>query len=210
MHCTICKNESVVVFKTIEQTKYWKCNFCKAKFVDRAHRLDAENEKKRYDQHNNVVEDLAYRSFLSKLTDPLKAKLSPGDKGLDFGCGPGPALADMMQSDGYGMEIYDPFFFPNQDALSKKYDFITCTETAEHFFNPHDEFQSIDDLMVEGGWFGLMTCFMTEDELFEGWYYRRDPTHVSFYSEQTFEVIASQRNWNYEIPEKDIVLFNKN
>ena len=104
MHCTICKNESVVVFKTIEQTKYWKCNFCKAKFVDRAHRLDAENEKERYDQHNNVVEDLAYRSFLSKLTNSLKAKLSPGATGLDFGCGPGPALADMMQSDGYGME----------------------------------------------------------------------------------------------------------
>ena len=59
--------------------------------------------------------------------------------GLDFGCGPGPALANMMQSDGYEMEIYDPFFFPNKDALSKKYDFITCTETAEHFFNPHDE-----------------------------------------------------------------------
>ena len=45
--------------------------------------------------------------------------------GLDFGCGPGPALADMMQSEGNEMEIYDPFCFPNQDALSKTYDFIT-------------------------------------------------------------------------------------
>ncbi len=54
-----------------------------------------------------------------------------------------------------------------------------------------------------------MTCFMTEDDLFEGWHYRKDPTHVSFYSEETFKVIAAQRNWTVEIPAKDIILFNK-
>ena len=48
------------------------------------------------------------------------------------------------------------------------------------------------------------------DNLFEKWHYRRDPTHVVFYNEETFKVIAKARNWNYEIIKKDIVLFYKN
>ena len=44
-------------------------------------------EKERYLEHDNRVDDEAYRSFLSRLASPLKEKLSIGAKGLDFGCG---------------------------------------------------------------------------------------------------------------------------
>ena len=54
-----------------------------------------------------------------------------------------------------------------------------------------------------------MTDFITTEDAFDRWYYRRDPTHVVFYSEKTFEVIADQRGWNCEIPSKNIVLFKK-
>jgi hypothetical protein len=54
-----------------------------------------------------------------------------------------------------------------------------------------------------------MTDFITTEDAFDRWYYRRDPTHVVFYSEKTFEVIADQRGWSCEIPSKNIVLFNK-
>ena len=208
-NCVVCKSENLRIFKVIEGKKYWQCNFCQAKFLDKANRLDPKEERSRYEQHNNKVHDEAYRSFLSKLSEPLKTKLSSGDGGLDFGCGPGPALADMLSKDGYKMEIYDPFFFPDKNVLLKQYNFITCSETAEHFFDPFEEFNTLDGMLEKGGWLGLMTCFMTEDKLFESWYYRRDPTHVSFYSEETLKVIATQRNWTMEIPVKDIVLFNK-
>ena len=92
---------------------------------------------------------------------------------------------------------------------AKKYDFITCTEAAEHFFDPYKEFNVLDGLLVSGGWLGVMTCFLTDEELFENWHYRRDPTHVVFYAEKTFEVIASQREWSCEIKSKDIVLLKK-
>ena len=63
---------------------------------------------------------------------------------------------------------------------------------------------------MSGGWLGVMTTFLTEDSLFENWHYRRDPTHVVFYAEQTFEIIADQNNWHLEIPAKDVALFCKN
>ncbi|MEO2158184.1 MAG: class I SAM-dependent methyltransferase [bacterium] len=180
-----------------------------AKFLDKSHYLDPLFEKNRYLEHENRIDDETYRNFLSRLGDPLKEKLSQNDKGLDFGCGHGPALADMLRSDGFRMDLYDPFFFPDKSIFSKKYDFITCTETAEHFFDPYKEFDVLDGLLVTGGWLGVMTCFLTDEELFENWYYRRDPTHVVFYAEKTFEVIASQREWNCEIKSKDVVLLRK-
>ena len=209
MTCIVCKSDLVENFKVIDSKMYWKCNYCLAKFLDKSHYLDPPLEKDRYLEHQNNINDEGYRDFLSRLANPLKEKLSTNERGLDFGCGHGPALVEMLKSDGFTMDLYDPFFFPNKDIFSRKYDFITCTETAEHFFDPYKEFNVLDELLVSGGWLGIMTCFLTDEELFENWHYRRDPTHVVFYAEKTFEMIASQREWNCEIKSKDIVLLQK-
>ena len=210
MNCIVCKSNLIDVFKIIEEKKYWNCLSCSAKFLDKLHYLDPFSEKNRYLEHNNSIKDESYRNFLSKLSIPLENKLKKDDIGLEFGCGHGPALADMLFAKGYKVDLYDPFFFPNSEVLKNKYNFITCTETVEHFFDPHKEFNLLDKLLTHKAWLGIMTCFLTEEHKFENWYYRKDPTHVVFYAEKTFKVIAEQRNWSCEIPNKDIVLFYKN
>jgi hypothetical protein len=209
MNCIVCNHEASESFQTPDTRTYWECKHCLAKFLDPSLYIESSIEKERYLEHDNRIDDEAYRSFLSRLATPLQNKISVGDTGLDFGCGHGPALADMLQVDGFQVDLYDPFFFPDKKIFSKKYNFITCTETAEHFHNPYQEFNTLDNLLAPGGWLGIMTCFLTTDEAFESWYYRRDPTHVTFYCAKTFEVIASQRNWHYEIASKDIVLLQK-
>ena len=210
MICNICRSHGASSFKTLDSKTYWSCNVCGCKYLDKLYFIDSVEEEQRYLEHNNDIKDNEYRAFLSRLSDPLKEKISPGSNGLDFGCGTGPALADMLTQDGFMVELYDPFFFPDEGALSKQYDFITCTETAEHFYDPFKEFNILNDLLKPGGWLGGMTSFLTSDEMFENWYYRRDPTHVSFYCEKSFQVIASQRNWKCEIKSKDVVLLQKN
>jgi len=210
MSCIVCKSELVSSFITKDIKTYWQCSHCSVKFLDQAFFIDEDTEKGRYLEHHNEIGDPAYLKFLSKLSEPLMAKLKPDDRGLDFGCGHGPALAEMLKAKGYDIDLYDPFFYPNKEIFSKKYNFITCTETAEHFFNPNKEFKTLDSLLLPDAWLGVMTTFLTEDKLFENWYYRRDPTHVVFYSQKTFEVIAEQNNWQLEIPAKDIALFCKN
>jgi 2-polyprenyl-3-methyl-5-hydroxy-6-metoxy-1,4-benzoquinol methylase len=209
MNCIVCNHEATESFQTTESKTYWNCKACSAKFLDPSLYIALDIEKERYLEHDNRIDDEAYRSFLSRLAKPLQKKLSVNDAGLDFGCGHGPALADMLQAEGFQIDLYDPFFFPDKKVFTKKYNFITCTETAEHFHHPFQEFNALDNLLAPGGWLGIMTCFLTTDEAFESWYYRRDPTHVIFYCEKTFEVIASQRNWQYEFPSKDIVLLQK-
>jgi DNA-directed RNA polymerase subunit RPC12/RpoP len=95
MECIVCKSKLVEVFEVIDKKKYWKCKNCYAKFLDKSHYLDHKQEKKRYLEHNNKIDNVPYRNFLSKLFIPLEKKLSKNDYGLEFGCGHGPALAHM-------------------------------------------------------------------------------------------------------------------
>ena len=210
MICNICRSGTASSFETLDKKIYWSCNVCGCKYLDKSYFIDSADEEQRYLEHNNNIQDKEYRAFLSKLSIPLKEKISLGSHGLDFGCGTGPALADMLTHDGFKVSLYDPFFYPDESVLSKQYDFITCTETAEHFYDPYKEFNNLNDVLKPGGWLGIMTSFLTSDEMFENLYYRRDPTHVTFYCEKTFQVIASQRNWKCEIKSKDVVLLQKN
>jgi hypothetical protein len=115
----------------------------------------------------------------------------------------------MLTEAGLEMSLYDPFFRDDLEALQRRYDVVTLSEAAEHFFDPALEFEKLDGLLRPGGWLGVMTCFQTEDDRFADWHYRRDPTHVVFYRARTFEVIAEQRGWSLEIPRKDVVLMQK-
>jgi len=159
--------------------------------------------------HQNLSDDPRYRQFLAKLSEPLMERLGSSLKGLDFGCGPGPALAAVLSEAGHSMTLYDPFFFPDSRPLKETYDFITCTEVAEHFFDPAEEFDRLDAMLRPGGWLAMMTCFQTDDDRFAQWHYRKDPTHVVFYRETTFHVIAEQREWTCECPVKDVALMRK-
>ncbi len=209
MICPICLGSNILPFKTIDKKNYFKCNFCSGLFVDSKHHLSSEEEKERYSLHNNTLYDPDYRIFLSKLYNPLVAELKKGSKGLDFGCGPGPALAEMFKEAGFCMDLYDPIFFPQKPSTYKKYDFITCTEVVEHFYDPFNEFIKIDGMLAKKGIFAVMTNFYDESINFENWYYRKDPTHVVFYTIQTLQYIAEEMSWKFETPSKNVVFFKK-
>lgn len=53
-----------------------------------------------------------------------------------------------------------------------------------------------------------MTCFQVDDEDFAQWHYRRDPTHVVFYREETLRYVAAQRGCKCEIPVKDVAFID--
>lgn len=209
MRCNVCRTLSTELFSKVDNKIYWKCNTCLVIFLDHKYRLSKEEEKSRYEQHQNNIYDRNYRLFLSKLFNPLRNNLRSDFRGLDFGCGPGPALAEMFREEGFVVDIYDPFFFPIKSNLNKKYNFIACSEVVEHFFNPIKEFKLLDSVLQQDGLIGIMTSFLESEDEFDHWYYRKDPTHVHFYQRYTFEVIASRMGWSHQIVSNNIVLFKK-
>ncbi len=166
-------------------------------------------ELEQYLQHNNDPDDPQYRKFLSRLLTHLTPNLTDGASGLDYGAGPGPTLSIMLEERGFNMNIYDPFFAPDPDVLNQVYDFITCTEAVEHFFNPAYEFARLDSMLKPGGWLGIMTMMLTSDIKFEDWWYHREPTHVSFYQQETMQWIANQFKWDVIFPQRNVILFRK-
>lgn len=206
--CPVC-GTTPRPFGRVDARDYWRCDWCQARFLDPSQRLSRQQEHAHYLHHENDLEDPRYRRFLSTLADPLLERLEAGLSGLDYGCGPGPALAAMLREAGYSMAAYDPLFRPDPAPLRRTYDFITCSEVAEHFHRPAEEFDRLGRLLGPGGWLAIMTCFQTDDARFADWHYRRDPTHVVFYREATLRLIAGQHGWTCEIPVKDVALMRK-
>lgn len=208
-NCSVCRTPGPVHFMHVDERDYWRCETCQARFIDVAHWPMRAEEQAQYNLHENDPDDPGYRRFLAKLADPLLAKLKPASFGLDYGCGPGPALAAMLREAGHEAALYDPFFYPDPAPLADMFDFITCTEVVEHFHHPADEFDRLGALLRPGGWLAVMTCFQTDDSRFANWHYRKDPTHVVFYREETFRTISALRGWACEIVVKDVALLQK-
>lgn len=193
----------------VEGKRYWRCGVCEARFLDPTQQPAADEEYSCYLSHENHPDDPGYRHFLGKFAEPLLARLPAASLGMDYGCGPAPALAAMLRQAGHSVALYDPFFHPETSVLRATYDFVTCTETAEHFHRPAEEFARLMALVRPGGWLGIMTCFQTEDTRFANWHYRRDPTHVVFYREETLRYLAASWGWSIEVPVKDVALLRR-
>lgn len=196
--------------KGVIRREYWRCPECRLIFVPRAFHVTAEEECQRYSLHRNDPNDREYLKFLRRLADPLLQQLKAGDRGLDYGCGPCPAMQNIFNEQGFFVDNFDPYFFPDKEKLSNKYDFIVCSETAEHFAAPRMEFERFSVLLNETrGVLGIMTRFLDDEQKFSDWWYRRDPTHVAFYQPETFHWISRWQNWRMEIPRADVVIFQK-
>ena len=178
-------------------------------FLAPEQRPDPEKERARYAEHHNDPGDARYRAHLERIAGPLTEQLAPGACGLDYGCGPGPALAAMMEERGFRMRVYDPYFAADADALKADYDFITCTETVEHFFFPAAEFERLDRLLRPGGRLGIMTQALRDDRVFADWHYMRDATHVCFYGADTLRWIARRYGWQVTLLNDQAAIFLK-
>ena len=208
--CPICRSASGPrAFMVADGKAYLRCEACEATWLDPAFRLSLADERAHYDLHENAVDDPGYRRFLARLADPLCARLAPGAQGLDYGCGPGPALAAMLEERGHETALYDPAYAPDATVLQRRYAFVTCTETAEHFHDPAGQFDRLAGLLEPGGVLAVMTCFQTDDARFATWWYRKDPTHVVFYREATLVRVAEARGLAFDSPAKDIAFMTK-
>ena len=209
MLCRVCEKSEAEMFGTFEQSVYFRCVRCVATFLSPHQLPSADVELAQYKTHENCVDDPGYRAFLARLAKPLLERLPASRTGLDYGCGPGPALAGMLREAGHRVALYDPFFAPLSDALRQQYDFITCTEVAEHFHKPAEEFRKLDTMLRPNGLLAMMTAFQTDDARFANWHYRRDPTHVVFYRAETMRTLAKDLHWACEIPAPNVVIFQK-
>ncbi|KAG5510359.1 hypothetical protein JKF63_07688 [Porcisia hertigi] len=205
--CRLCASPSVTLFYTDRTREYFQCNHCSLVFVPDRFLLSSADEKALYDLHQNIPGDARYEKFLSRAAEPLAEYFSSMQnsgkplsqpKGLDFGCGPAPVLANMLSNPpyNYSMDVYDLYYFPEtRHCLTREsyYDFIVATEVVEHLQDPMSVLQTLwRCIRPDGGVLVIMTKRVHGTiERFRGWHYIRDPSHITFFHSESFQWIAN-------------------
>ncbi|WOJ92025.1 class I SAM-dependent methyltransferase [Congregibacter variabilis] len=207
--CPLCGSPDPRFFHRDRRREYLRCDNCELAFVSPKDYVSSAEELAYYQQHENQPDDPGYRRFLSRLADPLCERLAAQSVGMDFGCGPGPALAAMLTEAGHCMSLYDHFFFDDPAVLQGSYDFITATEVVEHLHRPGDVLERLWRLLLPGGYLAVMTKLVQSQEAFARWHYIRDPTHVCFFSRQTWTWWADCHHARVDFVGADVILLQK-
>ncbi len=206
-NCPLCNHPETLFFTEGENRRYFHCLQCDLVFVPSCYFVSENEEKAKYDNHQNSPDNEGYVQFLNRLLIPMQKMLPENASGLDFGSGPGPTLHLLMEKRGYKMDIYDYFYAPDKERFNDKYDFITATEVIEHLHHPLTELKRLWNCLRKDGLLGIMTAFRIE--AFADWYYKRDLTHIAFYTPQTFQWIADYFDAEMFIPQSGVVILKK-
>ena len=211
--CKLCNND-VSAFKDVKKELiYYRCSVCGFVFLDDKFMLNQAEEKKKYDQHNNSLENEGYvqmfEDFIEVAIEPYKENIHTA---LDFGSGPQPVLSKLLERRGFAVDIYDLYYAPTKVYEHKKYDLITSTEVFEHLSKPFEVLKILVQHCNDNGYIALMTKFPPKDDKeFLAWWYRRDPTHISFFTPKSFEIMAEKVGLSVvKIISDNIVVFQKN
>lgn len=211
LKCRLCSDSTGHKIETKDQRVFYLCAACEFISLDPKFFLTKEEEKARYDLHENTIEDLGYvkmfTDFIDFAIEPHKENI---EKALDFGSGPGPVLASLLEDNGFNTDIYDPYFAADTQLKESSYDLITATEVFEHFNKPRESIAKLVSLLKPKAYLAVMTCFPPAKQDFDAWWYKNDPSHVSFYSLKSFEYLA--REFSLKITRdngKNIIVFQK-
>lgn len=211
--CPLCRSSDLIPYHTDNKRDYCQCENCKLVFVPVIHHLSQEDEKTEYDKHDNTELTPGYRGFLNRSLAPLCEKVTsdfPSSAiGLDFGCGEGAFLSVMAAEKGLLIKNYDLYYHNHSSLLGEQYDYIVMTEVLEHIARPAELLPKLLAMLKAKGFLLVMTKRVLSQSRFAQWHYKQDPTHICFYSVDTFEWVASAYNLVLDIVSDDIVTLSR-
>lgn len=186
--CPLC-NASAGLTRVRGARRLVHCPACDLVFVPAQDHVGAAEERRRYALHQNTPGNAGYVAMLERFCNLVSMHCPGVERVLDYGCGPGPVLVELLRRRGYRAAGYDPHFAPETD-LSRAFDAVVSTETFEHFARPRREIERIRKLIRAGGYLAVMSQFHGGREGMADWWYARDSTHVAFYSHGTIRWIC--------------------
>jgi hypothetical protein len=108
-------------------------------------------------------------------------------------------MSEMMKDMGYIVFPEDPYFAPGKPEGF--FSLITSLEVFEHLSEPFQVLLSLAGRLAENGRLCISTEFLPPDfspEAFDRWYYRRDASHIMFYTRQALVDAAREVGFTEE------------
>ena len=212
--CNLCGSESAALAGSGKR-RFCLCGDCALAFVPPEYWLPVEDERARYDLHDNSLANGGYVKFLSQVVDVVMSVVGGAITGncvkvLDFGCGKEAAACRLLKDRGVDCHGYDPLYgrlLPESVSKSGQYDIIILCEVIEHLRDIRGELALIGGLLREGGVIILRTQIYESLSSFPSWWYAQDLTHINFFSEKSLSVVAGMAGKRLEKTEfSDIFL----
>jgi len=192
MTCKICNSRTRSLLVPNFEITYYKCDQCQYISMDGSKKVTFKEERHLYDRHENSIENEGYVNMFKNFLDTGVLPFKSSGSLLDYGSGPEPVLIEIIKRDyTFSTDHYDPHYAPEKKFENKPYDVIVSTEVIEHVDDPVTFMKTLSDLLTSGGILSIMTLFHSnKDAEFLKWWYHRDETHISFFTEKTLRVLA--------------------
>lgn len=212
MKCPLCDSIRNKLFDIDQFRSFLLCGNCSLVFVPRDQLINDVAEKKRYESHHNSENNSEYKKYLQKIADNVSPFLNKNSVGLDFGCGKTRIIENYLKRQGFEVFSYDLFFHPDYSVFERRYHFIILSEVIEHLRNPFDEMKRLTSLLHDNGLIFIKTKLRSEDaNEFKNWFYKRDITHIQFFSELSFFHLGQYCGLSRPLKlEDDLILFRNN
>ena len=189
MNCRICETESPDFYSDIR--RFYKCPACGLIFTEKT-ADNAAAEKHYKSQWNNADADF-WKRQVDGLLGVIHRYQMPVGRLLDFGSGAG-GITKEFQARGIDATPLEPMINGYLKDLNypDKFDVVVGVEVIEHLPDMREELKEIERVLSTDG-IMLFTTVLTDSfidsvnevEQFKGWWYKDDPTHVSFFSRKS-------------------------
>ncbi len=190
---SVIKGASLELILVAGIERFYRCEICHSVHVPSRFHLTEQQELERYALHDNNGTDEGYRNYLSGVIH--SAEKLTGDissfRILDYGSGENAVMTTILKERGIDAIAYDPNY-ENLSTIDGEFDLIVACESPEHFRSPREEFTKICSHLKPNGYLYLRTELLGTTPYFSAWYYKNDPTHIFFYSQDTLEYVARQ------------------
>ncbi|MDO6677973.1 MULTISPECIES: methyltransferase domain-containing protein [unclassified Shewanella] len=206
--CPLCRYRAEF-FLQDKKRAFYRCDQCGLVFANPQSHLMPAAQLQRYGRANKASKQKQLIQFIKPLLSQISAQQSGSLTGLNFGRVLDKASLDKIEHAGHRLYQYDPFVKADQQLFNQQYDFICCYRVLEHFQQPGKEWQLLSKLLKPGGWLAISTSLMTDLNHFSKWHFKNNPTHVSFYQQQTFEYLAQHSEFTLLFAAKELVLMQK-
>lgn len=205
-NCPICGNKLITTIAGSITLLY--CKTCGLYSKEEKTFLSPIEEFNRYEKHSALVDD-HYVSMMTKfVSEAILPNIKQGNA-IDYGAGKTGVLKQVLETNGFICQSYDPYFANHREVLEDKYDLVVATEVVEHFQAIMIEWEKMVHLVKQNGFMAIMTQFAKDD--LGDWWYLRDSTHYHFYQERTFDYIAKRLDLTVVFNDKKSqVVFQKN
>ncbi len=210
--CRICQTPSRPFFQDVRA--FFKCPECFLIFT--LDLPDKELEENHYKAQWETAQADFWKSQVDGLLSYIQAYRVP-ERILDFGSGSG-EMARELRGRGFNVTELEPMRdgYLKDQSYPVLFDAVVGVEVIEHLPNPWEELREIEKVLAPEG-IVLFSTMMTNPfveapnaaEHFKTWWYKDDPTHVSFYCNRALSKMADLGGYDIDIIADKVFVIRK-